>query len=303
MDESEPLVAGVELGGTKCIAVLARGPAILAEERIETGEPEPTLVRLGEIVAGWQLTSAIEALGIASFGPIVLDRADNRFGRLLATPKAGWAGVDVSRLVDGFDGRIAIDTDVNAAALAESRWGGGIGLDVLAYLTIGTGIGGGLLANGRAVHGLLHPEMGHVLVPRAPGDDFPSVCPVHANCLEGLASGPAIAARAGMPAEEVPPDHPVWQLAGRYLGEMLVNLVLIAAPRRILIGGGVGLGQPQLVAAARATLAERIGRYIPRPELNEAIDSYVAPCVLGDRAGPLGAVALALDRLASPPGR
>jgi fructokinase len=297
MDQEEPLVAGVELGGTKCIAVLARGPAIIAEERVETGGPEPTLARLRELLRGWQLTAPIAALGIASFGPIILDPADDHFGRLLATPKPSWPGVDVTRLADGFDGRIAIDTDVNAAALAEWRWGGGIGLDMLAYLTIGTGIGGGLIAHGRPVHGVLHPEMGHVRVRRIAGDDFPGVCPAHGDCLEGLASGTAVAVRAGMPADALPPDHPVWQLAGDYVGAMLASLVLIAAPQRILIGGGVGLGQPRLVAAARAKLAGQLNGFINRPALNEAIDSYVAPAVLGDRAGPLGAVALALHRL------
>jgi fructokinase len=297
MDENEPLVAGVELGGTKCIAVLARGPAIIAEERIETGDATPTLAALRAIIAGWQLTSPIRALGIASFGPIILDQADDSFGRLLATPKPGWPGTDVTRLADGFDGKIAIDTDVNAAALAEWRWGGGVGLDIVAYLTIGTGIGGGLLAHGRLVHGLLHPEMGHVMVRRIAGDDFPGVCPVHHDCLEGLASGPAIAARAGMHTHEMPADHPAWQIAGRYIGEMLANLVLTVSPQRILIGGGIGIAQPQVLAAARASLAEQIGSYIKRPALNESIDRYVAPAVLGDRAGPLGAIALALNAL------
>ena len=297
MDEKEPLVAGVELGGTKCIAVLARGTAILAEERVATGDPDETLAALRDTLAGWQLTSPIRALGIASFGPIMLDRSDDRFGRLMGTPKPGWEGVDVSRMVEGFDGKIAIDTDVNAAALAEWRWGGGVGLDIIAYLTIGTGIGGGLLAHGRTVHGLLHPEMGHVMVRRVAGDVFPGICPVHRDCLEGLASGPAIAARAGMPADQIPPDDPAWQITGHYLGEMLANLVLIASPQRILIGGGVGLAQPQLLASARLTLVEQINGFINRPALSEAIDSYVAPAVLGERAGPLGAVALALGAI------
>lgn len=297
MDESEPLVAGVELGGTKCIAVLARGTTIITEARVETGEGKPTIEALCRILADWQRSNAIRALGIASFGPIMLDRTDDNYGRLIGTPKPGWQGLDVSRMADGFEGKIAIDTDVNAAALAEWCWGGGAGLDILAYLTIGTGIGGGLLANGRLVHGLLHPEMGHVMVRRIAGDDFPGVCKIHGDCLEGLASGPAIAARAGMDTHDMPPDHPAWEIAGRYIGEMLASLVLIASPQRILIGGGVGVAQPQVLAAARATLAEQLGGYIARPALHEAIDSYVATAVLGDRAGPLGAVALAMGAL------
>jgi fructokinase len=297
MDETEPLVAGVELGGTKCIAVLARGTTIIAEERIETGEGEPTIHALHNILAEWQRSNPIRALGIASFGPIMLDRADDNYGRLMGTPKPGWQGLDVSRMADGFDGRIAIDTDVNAAALAEWRWGGGAGLDIIAYLTIGTGIGGGLLAHGRTVHGLLHPEMGHVMVRRFAGDEFPGVCKIHGDCLEGLASGPAISARAGMHTHDMPPEHPAWRIAGHYIGEMLANLVLIAAPQRILIGGGVGVAQPQVLAAARVVLAEQLGGYINRPALNESIDSYVATAVLGDQAGPLGAVALAMGVL------
>jgi fructokinase len=297
MDESEPLVAGVELGGTKCIAVLARGTTILAEERVETGEGKPTIEALRQILANWQRSNAIRALGIASFGPIMLDRADDNYGRLMGTPKPGWQGLDVSRMADGFEGKIAIDTDVNAAALAEWRWGGGAGLDIIAYLTIGTGIGGGLLANGRLVHGLLHPEMGHVMVRRIAGDDFPGVCKIHGDCLEGLASGPAIAARAGMHTHDMPPDHPAWDIAGRYIGEMLASLVLIASPQRILIGGGVGVAQPQVLAAARKSLSEQLAGYLNRPALLESIDSYVATAILGDRAGPLGAVALAMGAL------
>jgi fructokinase len=298
MDEEGPLVAGVELGGTKCIAVLARGRTIIEDIRIATEEPDETLASLHAVVTGWVRTSAVAALGIASFGPIMLDRADDQFGHLLLTTKPGWSGADIGRLAEGFAGPVAIDTDVNAAALAEWRWGGGIGLDVLAYLTIGTGIGGGLIMNGRPVHGLLHPEMGHVFVRRSPGDKFPGVCPIHGDCLEGLASGPAIAARAGMAAKSVPAGDPAWRLAGEALGEMLVSLVLIAAPQRVLIGGGIGIGQPQLLAAARSVLARRLNHYVPRPELDAGIERFVAPAQLGNQAGPLGAVALALGALA-----
>jgi fructokinase len=297
MDETEPLVAGVELGGTKCIAVLARGTTIVAEERIETGEGKPTVAALHRILTGWQQRTPFRALGIASFGPLILDRNDDNYGRLMGTPKPGWQGLDVSRMADGLDCRIAIDTDVNAAALAEWRWGGGAGLDIVAYLTIGTGIGGGLIASGRLVHGLLHPEMGHILVRRIAGDDFPGVCKIHRDCLEGLASGPAISARSGMDTHDMPADHPAWQIAGRYIGEMLASLVLIASPQRILIGGGIGVGQPQVMAAARQILAEQLAGYINRPALNEAIDSYVALAVLGDQAGPLGAIALGVGAL------
>lgn len=297
MEDSEPLVAGIELGGTKCIAVLARGATIIAEERVETGEGKPTIAALRRILAGWRASNAIRALGIACFGPIMLDRADDSYGRLLGTPKPGWRGLDVRCVADGFDGGIAIDTDVNAAALAEWRWGGGTGLDVLVYLTIGTGIGGGLVAHGRPVHGLLHPEMGHMMVRRIAGDDFPGVCKVHGDCVEGLASGPAIAARAGMDTHDMPPDHPGWEIAGRYIGEMLANLVLVASPQRILIGGGVGVAQPRVLAAARRVLVDRIGGYLGRPALGKSIDRYVATAGLGDRAGPLGAVALAIGAI------
>jgi len=258
MDESEPLVAGVELGGTKCIAVLARGTTILAEERVETGEGKPTIEALRQILANWQRSNAIRALGIASFGPIMLDRADDNYGRLMGTPKPGWQGLDVSRMADGFEGKIAIDTDVNAAALAEWRWGGGAGLDIIAYLTIGTGIGGGLLANGRLVHGLLHPEMGHVMVRRIAGDDFPGVCKIHGDCLEGLASGPAISARAGMDTRDMPPDHPAWQIAGRKIWNWGVKHLHIRDRNTI---AKELLAEPRiatLIPAMKAMPAERI---------------------------------------------
>lgn len=199
------ILGGVEAGGTKFVCLVGDGEGrILAEQRIPTRGPRETLAEAVDALRRATVeTGALDAIGVAAFGPLDL-RPGSGHGRLLSTPKPGWSGVDlVSPLRDAFGVPVAIDTDVTAAALAEGRWGAALGLESFAYMTVGTGIGVGVIAGGRPLHGLVHPEFGHVNVPRAPGDDFPGVCPFHADCLEGMASGPAISARWGVPAEDL----------------------------------------------------------------------------------------------------
>jgi len=294
---SEPLVAGMELGGTKCIAVLASGRDILARERLPTRQPAETLPALVDCITGWREAGAkIAALGLASFGPLALDPEAPDYGRLTSTPKAGWADTDLVGAFTSLGMPIALDTDVNAAALAEGRWGAARGARVHAYLTIGTGIGGGAVVDGKPVHGLMHPEMGHVRIQRRSGDTFPGICPYHGDCLEGLASGPAIAARAGRDAGSLLDDHPLWADIGAEIGELAMMLLLILSPERILIGGGVG-SRPVLLDHVRRTVDQRLNGYL-RPCTTSRIAEIIRNPQLGDDTGPLGAIALAQAKLA-----
>lgn len=301
MRGAAPLLAGVELGGTKCVCVLASGPDDVRDERrMATGAPDETLGAIAAVLDEWGAgAEPITALGIAAFGPIELDRASPRFGRIGSAGKLGWGGADVAgRIAGGRDLPLALDTDVNGAALAEGRWGAARGLDDFAYLTVGTGIGVGLIVHGKPIRGLGHAEGGHVRVARAPDDDWPGWCPRHGDCAEGLASGSAILARTGARAETLARDHPVWPLVAHILGGLLAALVFIAAPRRIIVGGGVMAGKPWLFAAIRRELVANIAGYLDAPELGAGIDDYVVAPALGARAGPLGAIALAMDALA-----
>ncbi len=299
-----PLIAGMELGGTKSVALIARGRRILKSARIPTGRPAETLTALGDLIAGWTARAGpIAALGVGSFGPLGLDPTRADYGRITSTPKPGWSNTDVlGALRARFDIPTGFDTDVAGAALAESLWGAAIGAGTVVYLTVGTGVGGGVLVGGRPVHGLVHPEMGHVRIRRAPGDDFAGVCPFHGDCLEGLASGPAIAARAGAPAETLAEDHPIWDLVADELAELTTTLILTLSPERLLLGGGVAGGKPFLMAKIRAATAVRLGGYVAGLSPARLARIIRAPG-LGDRAGPLGAVALGLRAMQDFPQR
>lgn len=290
------MLAGIELGGTKCVCVLAAGPERIADQvRLPTRGPDETLAAIREVLTRWRAGSGFAAIGVAGFGPLELDETSPAYGRVTATPKPGWRGADLTRIGEGFDIPLAIDTDVNGAALAEGRWGAARGLRSHAYVTVGTGIGVGVVVGGRTVRGLGHPEVGHLRVARRPGDDWPGVCPYHGDCVEGLASGPAIAAHAGGDAAALPPDHPAWETAIGALAGMLHNLVLTACPERILVGGGVAGGQAWLFERLRPALVASLAGYATADRIAAGIDAYLQPPALGDRAGPLGAVAVALD--------
>ncbi len=289
------IVAGVEAGGTKFVCVVGDGEGrVLAERRFPTRGPGETLdeaVRaLREQTAS---TGPPAAIGIGAFGPLDL-RPGAGCGRLLSTPKPGWSGVDlVGPFRDAFRVPVAVDTDVTAAALAECRWGAARGLGSAAYMTIGTGIGVGVVAGGRPLHGLVHPEAGHVSVPRLPGDDFPGICPFHGDCLEGMACGPAIAARWGARAQDLGDElrERAVETEAAYLAAGLRTLVYAVAPERIVLGGGVA-AMPGLLPRVRARLAEALGGYPGLPE--HADEAFVQPAGLGGMAGPRGALLLAL---------
>lgn len=288
-----PVVAGVELGGTKAIAVLGHGRTILDSLRVPTTTPGETLGALGERIAAWREEWHPRALGIASFGPIAIRPGRSGYGRMLATPKPGWTGADIlAPLSAALPGPCRLHTDVTAAALAEGRWGAAKGLTDYLYVTIGTGIGVGIVANGRPVAGEMHPEAGHLRVRRVAGDGFAGVCPFHGDCLEGLASGPAIAARCGAPAGSVPPDDPAWGLIADAIAEAFANLMLTLAPAAIIVGGGVGGGQAHILPLVRARVAAKLAGYLPFAD-EAALGRRIVGATLGDEAGPVGALLLA----------
>jgi fructokinase len=285
--------AGVELGGTKCICTLAYGPGEVVEQHtVATTVPEETLAAIRAILAEWFDGPGFRALGVASFGPICLDAGSASYGRVLDTPKPGWAGADVlTALAGDFGVPCGFDTDVNAAALAEIAWGSGQGLADFAYVTVGTGVGVGLIVNGQPAHGLLHGELGHMLVRRFPGDEFAGACPFHRDCVEGLASGSAIKERVGADhIATITPDHPVWNPVVDALAGLVHNMVCATGPRCIAFGGGVMERQPHLIARIEARLRESLAGYITLPERSD----YIVSPMLGGQAGPLGAIRLAM---------
>lgn len=287
--------AAVELGGTRAAVVAGHGPERHSTiVRLATSTPDGTLASIVQALQafrsqGWDFA----AVGVASFGPLDLDPASQSFGRVLQTPKPGWSGAEVlARLSQGLGAPVVLETDVNAAAVGEAEWGACRGLSHHAYVTAGTGVGVGLCVDGAPVHGLLHPEAGHLLPRRDPArDPFAGVCRWHGDCVEGLASGPAIAERVGQDPETIEAGHQVWSLAGDYLGQLCAALTLVMSAQRIVLGGGVGR-RAEVIHAARQSLASCLAGYLARPEPDAWEDYLVAP-QLGADSGLYGALALA----------
>jgi fructokinase len=290
MTDLTPRLAGVEIGGTKAIAVLGDGTDIIERYHVATTDAETTLRALHATLERWNGLQPIAALGVASFGPvgIIRDRAD--YGRMLLTPKPGWTGADVlCQLAGSVAGPAALDLDVNAAALAEGQWGAAIGCSDFAYITVGTGIGVGIVSSGRIVTGQMHPEAGHMRVRRYPGDDFPGICEFHGDCLAGLGSGPALLARTGVEGSLLSADHPVWATVIDALAEACASLFMTLACERIVIGGGVAVGRPGLVGAVAEACARKLGGFPPYI----AGPAPIGPAGLKADAGPRGALLLA----------
>jgi fructokinase len=286
------IYGGVETGGTWCVCALGTGPdRILAEETFRTGDPDATL---GRIVAFFGAHPRPAAIGVGSFGPVDLDPGSPGWGFTTTTPKPGWRHTPVAPVLrDRLGVPIRFETDVNAAAVGEHRWGAGRGVANLCYLTVGTGIGAGLVLDGRPLHGLIHPEVGHLRVPHdMAADPFPGACPVHGDCWEGLASGGAIAERWGTAPPRLRDDHPAWALEAEYLALGILSIVSVVSPERIVVGGGV-MERASLLPAVRVRLRDLIGGYLDSPLLGVRIDEYLVAPGLGDRAGVLGAIALA----------
>jgi len=277
------------------VCAIGTGPDdIRAEIRFDTGAPAETLAQVATFFSEHQALGPLSAVGIASFGPIDPDPTSARFGYVTTTPKPGWAHTDFAGAVHSMlRVPVGFDTDVNVAALGEHRWGAARELDTFVYLTVGTGIGGGAMANGALIHGVMHPEMGHIRVPHDLAlDPYPGHCPYHGDCLEGLCCGPAIEERWGVPSENLAPDHPAWELEARYLASGVMNFLLTLAPQRIIMGGGV-MHQQQLFPMIRRYVLELLNGYLQAERVIADIDNYILPPGLGDRAGVLGAIALA----------
>jgi fructokinase len=282
---------GIETGGSKWKCAVGTGPEDLrATETFSTTTPAETV---GQAVAFFEREGPVAALGVGSFGPVDLSPASPTWGHVTTTPKPGWANTDVAaELHRRLSVPVAFDTDVNAAALGEHRWGAAQGLDTFCYITVGTGIGGGGMVGGKLLHGLVHPEFGHLRIPHDTAvDPFPGSCPYHGDCWEGLASGRAIEARWRKPPEELAREE-VWELEAHYLALGLVCVISVLSPQRIVVGGGIGT-VPGLLARVRRHVVELLNGYLRSPALGEEIDDFIVPPALGPRAGVLGAIALA----------
>jgi fructokinase len=298
---AEPRYFGaVEAGGTKFVCAIGdEAGKIHAETRFPTADPASTLPRMRAFLEErGHAMGGLVSIGVGSFGPVELDRARPRYGFIGNTPKPGWSHTDIAgTLARHFACPVGFDTDVNAAALAEHRWGAAQGVDNLVYLTIGTGIGGGALVDGAPIHGLMHPEIGHIFPRRHPLDaGFAGVCPFHGDCLEGLASGPAIYARSGASLEHLDAQHPQWEIEADYLGQLCAQLVVTLSPQRIVMGGGV-MSQTRLLPLIRQRMSHWLRGYIDRDEIGSGADRYVVAPALGTQVGVLGALVLAIDAL------
>jgi fructokinase len=295
------VVGGIEAGGTKFVCTVASSPDdVRAEIRFPTTTPDETIRRAITFFEEQQRKHGkLAAIGIGSFGPIDLRTESPTWGYITSTPKPGWQDIDFAgRMRERFDVPIAWDTDVNAAALGEQMWGAAQGLDTFIYLTIGTGIGGGGMMDGQLLHGLVHPEMGHIVLPHdRKRDPYPGRCPFHGDCLEGMAAGPAIEERWGISGKDLPPGHEAWELEAEYLALALRTFVCTLSPQRIVMGGGV-MHVESLFPLVRKRLLELLAGYVHHRAIADDIDGFVVPPGLGDKAGMLGAVALA-QRLSS----
>ena len=288
---------GIEAGGTKFVCMVASGPYdIRAEARFPTTSPAETIGQAIDFFKQHAQAIPLQALGVGSFGPVDLYPDSRTFGYITTTPKPGWAQTDiVGALRSVLHIPVAFDTDVNAAAFGEYRWGAAQDLDPSIYVTIGTGIGAGVICQLHPLHGLIHPEVGHMFLPYdRTADPFSGVCPYHHDCFEGLASGLALQARWGQPAETLPADHPAWELEARYIALAVSNLILNFSPRRIILGGGV-MQHHDLYPIVRRHVQQILNGYVQSSDILDRIDQYIVPPALGNRAGVLGAIALAME--------
>lgn len=283
-------IGALEAGGTKMVCAIGDENGVIFDTMtIPTKMPEETIPPMVEYFKN----NNIEALGIASFGPVDLDKNSETYGFITTTPKPGWGMYDMVGAFKELNVPIGFDTDVNGSALGEQTYGAGKGLSSLVYITIGTGVGAGIISEGKLLHGMLHPEAGHILLKRHPEDvDFKSFCPFHDDCLEGLAAGPAIEKRFNMSAKDLPIDHMAWDIEAYYIAQALVNMTLVISPKRFILGGGV-MHQLQVFPLIRKHYKEMLNGYIKTKEIDD-LDSFIVPQSLDDKQGILGALKLGL---------
>lgn len=295
------LFGGIEAGGTKFVCGIGNAKGeVLERVRIPTTVPEETLPKVVEFLQEMHQQTPLAAIGISSFGPVDLDKNSPHYGHITTAPKPGWGHFDfVGTIKKSFDLPVGFDTDVNGAAIGEYRWGSGQGVDSLVYWTVGTGIGAGGRLSGKMMHGLIHPEMGHIFIPHDKiKDPFEGVCPFHKDCLEGLATGPAMMQRWGVEsAADLPDSHEAWELEAEYLGYAMANCILSVSPQKIILGGGV-MQKAGLIEKVRAKTLDFLHGYVKHQKILEDIDNYIVAPGLGNDAGVLGAIALAEQALA-----
>ncbi len=294
------LFGGMEGGGTKFVCAVGNGPGNIVDiVRIPTTTPSETLDHAIDFFQKHELS----AIGLAPFGPLELDPLSSAYGSITTTPKPGWAGTNIVSLFQReFNIPIAFELDVNAAAFGEYSWiPENRNLQSLVYFTIGTGIGAGIITNGRVTHGLTHPEAGHMRLPHdRKKDPFPGICPFHGDCFEGMASGPALASRWRKPAEMLPASHPAWEQEAEYIAYALVNIIMTISPQRVVLGGGV-MEHTSLFPLIRKNVGRLIGGYLTTPVLTNKMEEYIVPPGLGNRSGVLGAIALARNKARKQP--
>lgn len=292
------LYGGIESGGTKFFCIIGNNPdKIVAETRIPTTTPNDTIHKVIEFFRPYAITGDLTAVGIASFGPLDLNPKSGTYGFITSTPKPGWANIDLLGLIQRqLNLPIAFDTDVNAAAFGEKFWNEEVNCsDPFLYMTVGTGIGIGVIINGKPIHGLIHAEAGHISILHDwQNDPFRGVCPFHGDCLEGLASGLAIYNRWGQLPETLSNDHPAWDLEAEYISLGLINLIYTYSPQQIVIGGGVSQ-HPGLIELVRAKVQKRNNGYVQSSMLEENINKYIRSPFLGTKSGALGAMAMAIN--------
>lgn len=291
------LFGGIEAGGTKFICAVGNvSGQILARTRIPTTSPEQTLSQVVDFFKPYLAAGEVDRIGLACFGPLDLDPTSPFYGHITNTPKLGWANTDILGILKSSLGvRMAFDMDVNGSAIGEHTWGASKNIDPSLYITIGTGIGGGYLVNGQPLKGMVNLEIGHIRLPRKQGKDpFPGNCPFHGDCFEGLASGPALQARLGMPADDLPEDHPVWELEIEYISRAVADLVVVLSPRIIILGGGI-MRREYLFKEIRTKVQELLNGYVRHRSILESIDDYIVPPKLGGDSGVLGAIAMAIN--------
>jgi len=294
---ADQLYGGIEGGGTKFICLVGRSPdQIIEEGRFPTTSPQETLKRVSGFFAPYVSSKRLKGIGLGSFGPVDVDSTSPTFGYITTTPKLNWANTDILGILKHeLHIPITIDMDVAASALGEYRWGANQGLDLSLYLTVGTGIGGGYILNGKPLRGLVSLEMGHVYLPHDRVlDPFEGNCPYHLDCFEGLASGPAIQSRFQQPGESLPDDHPFWELEAGYIAAALANYIFTLPPRRIVVGGGV-MHRVFLYDKIRTRLSALLNNYLNHPILTSHLNYYIVPPALGYRSGVLGGIALAME--------
>lgn len=287
------LIGGIEAGGTKFVCGIGNEQGeIIDRTTFPTTTPDETMKSVIDYFKKYN----IEAIGVGSFGPIDLNKSSDHYGSITTTPKLAWINYNIVKtLNEQFNIPIGFDTDVNAAALGESFYGAAKGLKNVLYITIGTGIGAGALVEGKLIHGMLHPEMGHIFVRRHQNDTFEGICPYHKDCLEGMASGPALEQRYGKKGQELEGIDEVWQLEGYYLAQAIVNYIYTLSPQKVILGGGVSK-QPKLIEVVRKVVKELLNGYIQTKEI-EQIEDYIDNPGLGDNAGLIGCITLGLQEL------